>query len=99
MAQAFVQPDPRRDLAHLRAPRTATVQAQRQADVLGDRERGHQVEGLKDEPDPLAPEDRQPPLAQPRQVDVAERDACPRWAGPAPPPRAGTCSCPTPTAP
>ena len=75
VAQAFVQPDPRRDLAHLRAPRTATVQAQRQADVLGDRERGHQVEGLKDEPDPLAPEDRQPPLAQPRQVDVPERDA------------------------
>ncbi len=34
VAQALVQPDPRRDLAHLRAPRAATVEAQRQADVL-----------------------------------------------------------------
>ena len=65
VAQALVEPDPRRDLAHLRAPGTAAVQAQRQADVLGDRERRHQVEGLEDEPDPLAPQDRQPPLAEP----------------------------------
>ena len=74
VAQALLQPDPRGDFAHLRAPRAATVQAQRQADVLGDRERRHQVEGLEDEPDPLAPQDRQPPLAEPRQVSVAERD-------------------------
>ena len=74
VAQAVLEPDPRRDLAHGRAPRAAAVQPQRQADVLRDRERGQQVEGLEHEPDPLAPQDRQPPLAEPRQVGVAERD-------------------------
>ena len=34
VAQAVVEPDPRRDLAHLRAPHAATVEAQRQTDVL-----------------------------------------------------------------
>ena len=74
VAQAFLQADPRGDLAHLRAPWAPTVEAQRQGDVLGDRERRHQVEGLKDEPDPLASEDRQPPLAETREVGVPERD-------------------------
>ena len=99
MAQALVEPDPRRDLAHVRAPRPAAVEAQRQADVLGDRERGQQVEGLEDEADPLAPQDRQPPLAEPRQVGVAERDGA--GGGPVEPRRhvAGTCSCPSPTGP
>ena len=73
VAQSLLQPNPSRDLAHRRSSRTVTVQAQRQADVLGDRERGQQVEGLEDEPDPLAPQDRQPPLAQPRELGVAER--------------------------
>ena len=74
VAQAFLQTDPRGDFAHLRAPRAATVQPQRQTDVLGDRQRRHQVEGLEDEPDPLSPQDRQPPLTEPRQVNVTERD-------------------------
>ena len=55
--------------------RPATVQAQRQGNVLGDGERWQQVEGLEYEPDPLAPQDRQPPLAQVRQVGIAERNA------------------------
>ena len=74
MSQALVQPDARRDLAHLRAPRSTTAQAQRQRDVLSDRERRHQIEGLKDEPDPRAPQDGPPPLAELRQVGVPERD-------------------------
>ena len=52
----------------------AAVQPQRQRDVLRDRERGQEVEGLEDEADPLAPQDRQPPLAESGQVGVAERD-------------------------
>jgi hypothetical protein len=55
--------------------RSATVQAQRQGNVLGDGERWQQVEGLEYEPDPLTPQDRQPPLAQVRQVGIAERNA------------------------
>ena len=99
VAQALVEPDPRGDLAHLRAPRAAAVEAQRQADVLGDRQRRHQVEGLEDEADALAPQDRQPPLAEPGEVDARRARRCRTSAGPARPPRAGTCSCPTPTAP
>src|SRR2546423_10104474 len=56
------------------------VKAHRQADVLSDRQRGHQVEGLEDEPDPLAAQDRQPSLAQLRQLGVAQRDRAGRWA-------------------
>ena len=75
VAQALLQPDPGGDLTHGRASRPATVQAQRQGNVLGDGERWQQVEGLEYEPDPLTPQDRQPPLAQLRQVGVAERNA------------------------
>ena len=64
VAQALLQPDPGGDLTHSRASRPAAVQAQRQRDVLGDGERWQQVEGLEDEPDPLTPQDRQPPLAE-----------------------------------
>jgi hypothetical protein len=38
VAQAPVEADPGGDLAHLRAPRAATIQTQRQTDVLGDGE-------------------------------------------------------------
>ena len=74
MAQALLQPNARRDVADGRAPRAAAIEAQRQGDVLGDRERGQQVEGLEHEPDALAPQDRQAPLAEACQVGVAERD-------------------------
>ena len=77
VAQALLQPDARGDLAHRRAPRAATVEAQRQADVLSDGERGQQVEGLKDEPDPLAPQDRQPPLAQSPPARCRRARPCP----------------------
>jgi hypothetical protein len=73
MTEAVLEPDPSRDLADGRAPRPAAVQPQRQADVLRDGERGQQVEGLEHEPDPLAPQDGQLSLAEPRQVGVAER--------------------------
>ena len=74
VAQALLEPDARCNLAHGRAPRAAAVQAHRQGDVLRDRERRQQIEGLEHEPDPLAPQDGQAALAQPRQVGVAERD-------------------------
>jgi len=74
VAQALLQPHARRGLAHRRAPRTVTIQPQRQPDVLSDRKRRQQVERLKHEADPLAPQDRQPPLAQPRQLGIAQSD-------------------------
>src|SRR5690349_11411921 len=75
VAQALLEPDPGGDLTHGRAPRPAAVQAQGQGNVLCDGERRQQVEGLEDEPDPLTPQDRQPPLAEVRQVDTAQGNA------------------------
>ena len=75
VAQAHVQPDAGGDVAHGRAPRPVAAEPQRQLDVLGDGERRQQVEGLEYEPDPLTPQDRQPPFAEVRQAGAAERDA------------------------
>jgi hypothetical protein len=35
---------------------------------------GSRLKGLEDEADPLAPQDREPPFVQSRQVGVAEHD-------------------------
>ena len=74
VAKAIVKSDPGRDLTHRRTARPAPVEPQRQGDVLRHRERREQIEGLKDEADPFAPQQCQPPLAQAGQVGVAERD-------------------------
>ncbi len=60
MAQALLKPDACRNVADRRARQPAAVKAQREGDVLGDRERGQQIERLEDEADPLAPQNRQP---------------------------------------
>src|SRR5438270_141549 len=59
--------------AQVGAPRAAAVEAQGESDVLGDRQRRHQVERLEHEADALAAEDRQPPFAELAEFDVAER--------------------------
>src|SRR6516225_4012905 len=59
-AAAFGGPGPERDQGRL--------------DVLGRRQRGHQVEGLEDEPDRFRPQPGHLTLAEPRQVLPVELD-------------------------
>ena len=74
VSQTLLEPDSCRDRPHGATLCATAVQAQRQRDVLHDCQRGHQVEGLEDEPDPLASEDRQAPLAESREVGAGEGD-------------------------
>ena len=74
MAQPVAEADALCDRAHVGAPRAPAVEAQRQPDVLRDRQRRHQVERLEHEADALAAQDRQAALAELAQIDVAERN-------------------------
>ena len=73
MAQALLESHAHGDLAYCRVPYAAAVEAQRQADVLGDRQRRQQIERLKDEADPFTAQNRQAPLAEIPQLGLAQR--------------------------
>ncbi len=53
---------------------SAVVEFERQSDVLFDRERGHEVEGLEDESDPATAQGGEIVVAQLRDLLVAEVD-------------------------
>src|SRR5918993_1048843 len=55
----------------------AAGDGQRELDVLGRGEGREQVEGLEDEPDPVAAQAGQPPLVEPGQLGPAEPDPAP----------------------
>ena len=74
MTQALAETNALCSGAKLGAPRAAAVEAQREPDVLGDRQRRHQVERLEHEADALATEDRQPPFAEFPEIDITERN-------------------------
>ena len=69
------QADALDDLARPCAVRAAAREPQREADVLLDRQRRQQIEGLEDEADALAPERRALRLAEAADVDASEPDA------------------------
>ena len=75
MARAVGEPDGRERLAHRAARQPPAGEPRRQRDVLRRGQRRQQVEGLEDEPDALAPQAGQRPLASRAELEVTEDDS------------------------
>src|SRR3954454_22394649 len=73
MPQALAQAGALHDLLHPALVDPAGAEAQRQNDVLSDRQRRQQVERLEDEPDALTPQFGEAGLALAREADAAKR--------------------------
>jgi hypothetical protein len=82
LAGEVAQPVPQTDrVDHAIEPgsiEVASRDVERERDVLCGRERGHQVVGLEDEPDPVPPQPCQLAFGQAGQLDVADEDVTTR---------------------
>ncbi len=74
MAEPLGQADALHDVADQALVRPLSGQLQRQGDVLHDRQRGQQVEGLEDEADPVAAQLGQLGVVQAGEVGAADGD-------------------------
>ena len=74
MVEAVPQPHGVDDGVQPRRVGLAAGDIQRKGDVLGGRERGHQIVGLEDESYALPAEHREPLLVERTELDVAYED-------------------------
>jgi hypothetical protein len=75
VAATVVQADAVQDVADHGSGQSPAREPSREHDVLLRGQGAEQVEGLKDEADPLAPQLRQRPLAQASELELVEADA------------------------